>query len=92
MVVLQYFIEDQPREFQTETSHQVVSDHIGPFLLKVVQCLVSPIKYNRRPSTKSKIEISGTIEVGVQRFFMLTIMCCVDESHRGELRNGQQGG
>jgi hypothetical protein len=89
MAALQNFIEDQPREFRMETSHLAVSEITGPSLLKAIKCLVSPIKSNRRLSTKSKVEISGTGEVGLYRFFMLTIICCVDESHRGEPRNGQ---
>jgi hypothetical protein len=73
------------------TPKLAVSEITGPSLLKAIKCLVSPIKSNRRLSTKSKVEISGTGEVGMYRFFMLTIICCVDESHRGEPRNGQQG-
>jgi hypothetical protein len=73
-------------------SYVYISESTDKNFPNAVKCLVSPKQSNRRPPIKRKIEISGTGEVGVQIFFTLAIMCSVDESHRGEPRNGQLGG
>jgi hypothetical protein len=84
---LNHFIEDQPQEFWMEASHLIVSKGIDDFCRTVLKCHVSPKESDGRLSGESKIEISYTSKVGMRRFFLLAIMCCADESHRGESRN-----